>query len=68
VISVVWASKIKRENSGAPTSKREILRRAKKKKKGLYPIGDGENKIKTKSQELGPKTKGPTMGLEPTWV
>jgi hypothetical protein len=39
VISVVWVSEIQRENSGAPTSKRERLHRAKR-KKSLYPIGD----------------------------
>jgi hypothetical protein len=30
-------------------------------------IRSGENKIKQKSRSLAPK-KGPTMGLEPTWV
>jgi hypothetical protein len=49
---------------GGAMSKRERLRRAKK-KDSIYPIGDGENN--KKSQELGQK-KGPTMGLESTWV
>jgi hypothetical protein len=50
---------------GGAMSKRERLRRAKK-KYSVYPIGDGENKIK-KAKELRQK-KGPAMGLEPTWV
>jgi hypothetical protein len=44
-------------------SKRERLRRSQK-KDSVYPIGDGENK---KAKSLAQK-KGPTMGLEPTWV
>ena len=50
---------------GGAMSKRERLRRAKK-KDSVYPIGDGEN---GKARSLA-KKKGPTMGLEPepTWV
>ena len=37
-----------------------------RKKDSVYPIGDGEKEIKIKP---GAQTKkGPTMGLEPTWV
>ena len=50
---------------GGAMSKRERLRRAKE-KDSVYPIGDGEKEIKIKP---GAQTKkGPTMGLEPTWV
>jgi hypothetical protein len=49
---------------GGAMSKRERLRRAKT-KYSVYPIGDGEKKRK----KTGAQTKkGPTMGLEPTWV
>jgi hypothetical protein len=57
------AIKVAIEGVGGAMSKRERLRRAKK-KDSIYPIGDGENK---KARSLAQK-KGSTMGLEPTWV
>jgi hypothetical protein len=52
---------------GGAMSKRERFRRAKGGKKSVYPIGDGEKEKKRKKKGAQTK-KGPTMGLEPTWV
>ena len=60
-----WLSRGLLKVLGGAMSKREKLRRAKK-KRFRTPIGDGEN---GKARSLA-KKKGPTMGLEPepTWV
>ena len=47
-----------------PEGHPNAARGAEREKDSVYPIGDGE---KQKARSLS-KKKGPTMGLEPTWV